>query len=172
MSAKKEIKKYVAPVTKKDIRKQRLKSSRSYQMMKKATLYMDQYYIDGLAGLIPGGVGDAAMSVFAAVHVYFCMFKLRSIPLTLAVINNVMRDVLMGMLPFFIGDVIDFLNKAHKKNMVLIDGYINDDETIKSDIQRKAWQSAIILLLLIAAIIGMMWLLVWLTKTLGTALFS
>ena len=172
MPANKEIKRYEAPVTKKDLRKQRFKSSRSYRVMKKVTLYMDQYYLDGIAGLIPGGLGDAVMSVFAAIHVYFCMFKLRSISLTLAVINNVLRDVLMGMLPFFVGDVIDFLNKAHKKNMVLIDGYINDDETIKSDIHRKAWQSAFILLLLIAAIIGMMWLLVWLTKTLGTVIFS
>lgn len=171
-SANDAIERNAVPVTQKDARKQRLKSSRSYRVMKKVTLYMDQYYLDGIAGLIPGGVGDAAMSLFAAIHVYFCVFRLRSIPLTLAVINNVMRDVLMGMLPFFIGDVIDFLNKAHKKNMLLIDGYINNDEAIMGDVKRKAWQSAAVLVVLIAAIGGMMWLLVWLTKTLGTAIFS
>lgn len=30
---------------------------------------------------------------------------IKSIPLTLAVLNNAFRDVLMGMIPFFVGDV-------------------------------------------------------------------
>lgn len=160
------------PISKKEARKQQFKSSRSYRMMKKVALYMDQYYLDGIAGLVPGGIGDAVMSLFSVVHIYFCLIRLRSIPLTLAIVNNVMRDVLMGMLPFFIGDVIDFLNKAHVKNMQLIDGYINNDEHIISGLNRKAWQTAGILVVLLLAIIGMAWLLVWLTKTLGTAIFS
>lgn len=133
---------------------------------------MDQYYLDGFAGLVPGGVGDMASSFFALVHVYFCMFRLRSVPLTLAVLNNVLRDVLMGMLPFFIGSVIDFLNKAHARNMKLIDGYINDDPEIVREVRRKAWWSALAIVLTIAAIAGMAWLLVWLAQKLGTALFS
>ena len=80
-SANDAIERNAVPVTQKDARKQRLKSSRSYRVMKKVTLYMDQYYLDGIAGLIPGGVGDAAMSLFAAIHVYFCVFRLRSISL-------------------------------------------------------------------------------------------
>jgi hypothetical protein len=153
-------------------RKERLKTSRSYQLMQKVALYMDQYYLDGFAGLVPGGVGDMATSLFAVVHVYFCMFRLRSIPLTLAVLNNVLRDVLMGMLPFFVGGVIDFLNKAHAKNMKLIDGYINDDPVIVQQVRRKAWWSAATLVLFIAAIVAMAWFLVWLAQKLGTALFS
>ncbi|MBP5387689.1 MAG: DUF4112 domain-containing protein, partial [Prevotella sp.] len=118
------------------------------------------------------GRGDMATSLFAVVHVYFCMFQLRSIPLTLAVLNNVLRDVLMGMLPFFVGSVIDFLNKAHSKNMKLIDGYINDDPAIVQQVRRKAWWSAATLVLFIAAIVAMAWFLVWLAQKLGTALFS
>ena len=95
-------------VSKKEVRKQRLLNSKSYRMMKKVALYMDQYYLDGVAGLVPGGLGDMMASAFALVHVYFSLYKLRSVPLTLAVLNNAMRDVLMGMLPFFVGDVIDF----------------------------------------------------------------
>lgn len=140
--------------------------------MKQVALYMDQYYLDGIAGLVPGGMGDMVSAFFALVHVYFCMFRLRSIPLTLAVLNNVLRDVLMGMLPFFVGGIIDFLNKAHAKNMKLIDGYINDDPVIVNKVRQKAWLSAVTLIAFIAAIAGMLWLLVWLTQKLGTAVFS
>ena len=159
-------------VSKKEVRKQRLLNSKSYRMMKKVALYMDQYYLDGVAGLVPGGLGDMMASAFALVHVYFSLYKLRSVPLTLAVLNNAMRDVPMGMLPFFVGDVIDFFNKSHAKNMKLIDGYIYNDPHVVHELHRKAWQSAAVLVLLLVAIVGMVWFLVWLTKTLGTALFS
>ena len=159
-------------VSKKEVRKQRLLNSKSYRMMKKVALYMDQYYLDGVAGLVPGGLGDMMASAFALVHVYFSLYKLRSVTLTLAVLNNAMRDVLMGMLPFFVGDVIDFFNKSHAKNMKLIDGYIYNDPHVVHELHRKAWQSAAVLVLLLVAIVGMVWFLVWLTKTLGTALFS
>ena len=159
-------------VSKKEVRKPRLLNSKSYRMMKKVALYMDQYYLDGVAGLVPGGLGDMMASAFALVHVYFSLYKLRSVPLTLAVLNNAMRDVLMGMLPFFVGDVIDFFNKSHAKNMKLIDGYIYNYPHVVHELHRKAWQSAAVLVLLLVAIVGMVWFLVWLTKTLGTALFS
>ena len=153
-------------------RKEQLKASGSYRLMRKVTLYMDQYYLDGFAGLVPGGLGDMVTSAFALVHVYFCMFRLRSLPLTLAILNNVMRDVLMGMLPFFVGGIIDFLNKAHAKNMKLIDGYINDDPVIVHEVRRKAWWSAATLVVTIAAIAVMAWILVWLAQKLGTLVFS
>ena len=38
----------------KEERRERLKASRSYQLMQKVALYMDQYYLDGFAGLVPG----------------------------------------------------------------------------------------------------------------------
>ena len=143
-------------VSKKEVRKQRLLNSKSYRMMKKVALYMDQYYLDGVAGLVPGGLGDMMASAFALVHVYFSLYKLRSVPLTLAVLNN----------------AIDFFNKSHAKNMKLIDGYIYNDPHVVHELHRKAWQSAAVLVLLLVAIVGMVWFLVWLTKTLGTALFS
>lgn len=153
-------------------RRERLKSSRTYQWMRSVARYMDQYYLDGIAGLVPGGLGDTTMGLFALVHLYFSLFKLHSIPLTLAIANNVLRDILMGMLPFFVGDIIDFLNKAHMKNMALIDGFINDDKAVVHEVNRKALWSVVILVVLIAAIVGMAYALIWLTKALGTVLFS
>lgn len=155
-----------------DQRRELLKNSRIYHWMRNVARYMDQYYLDGIAGLVPGGVGDTAAGLFALVHIYFSLFKLRSIPLTLAIANNVLRDILMGLLPFFIGDIIDFLNKAHVKNMALIDGFLNNDKAIVHEVNRKAFWSAIVLLLLLAAIVAMVYFLIWLTKALGTMLFS
>ena len=117
-------------------------------------------------------MGDSVSAGFAVVHVYFSAFRLRSIPLTLAILNNTLRDIFLGMLPFFVGDVIDFFHKANKRNMALIDGFINDDEIVIHEVNRKATQSAAILISLAIAIMLLLWGLVWLTKTLGTALFS
>ena len=153
-------------------RSEKLRSSRLYRATQAVTLWMDRYNVDGVAGLVPGGVGDIVSAGFAVVHVYFSAFRLRSIPLTLAILNNTLRDIFLGMLPFFVGDVIDFFHKANKRNMALIDGFINDDEIVIHEVNRKATQSTAILISLAVAIMLLLWGLVWLTKTLGTALFS
>jgi hypothetical protein len=153
-------------------RSEKLRSSRLYRATQAVTLWMDRYNVDGVAGLVPGGVGDIVSAGFAVVHVYFSAFRLRSIPLTLAILNNTLRDIFLGMLPFFVGDVIDFFHKANKRNMALIDGFINDDDIVIHEVNRKATQSAAILISLAIAIMLLLWGLVWLTKTLGTALFS
>lgn len=157
---------------KEEDKKQKLKDSRLYNAMQDITQWMDRYYLDGVAGLVPGGIGDMVSAVFAVVHVYFSAFRLRSIPLTLAILNNTLRDIFLGMLPFFVGDVIDFFHKANKRNMALIDGFLNNNQEIIHEVNRKATQSALVLVALVAAIIGVVYALIWLTQTLGTALFS
>ena len=157
---------------KEEAKKQELKDSRLYNAMQDITQWMDRYYLDGVAGLVPGGIGDMVSAVFAVVHVYFSAFRLRSIPLTLAILNNTLRDIFLGMLPFFVGDVIDFFHKANKRNMALIDGFLNNNQEIIHEVNRKATQSALVLVALVAAIIGVVYALIWLTQTLGTALFS
>ena len=157
---------------KEEAKKLKLKDSRLYNAMQDITQWMDRYYLDGVAGLVPGGIGDMVSAVFAVVHVYFSAFRLRSIPLTLAILNNTLRDIFLGMLPFFVGDVIDFFHKANKRNMALIDGFLNNNQEIIHEVNRKATQSALVLVALVAAIIGVVYALIWLTQTLGTALFS
>ena len=119
-------------------RSEKLRSSRLYRATQAVTLWMDRYNVDGVAGLVPGGVGDIVSAGFAVVHVYFSAFRLRSIPLTLAILNNTLRDIFLGMLPFFVGDVIDFFHKANKRNMALIDGFINDDERASFIFERSS----------------------------------
>ena len=92
---------------KRELRRKRLMDNKAYQTMNGLTRYMDRYYLDALIGIIPGW-GDAIALLCVVPFVYFSSRVIKSIPLTLAVLNNALRDVLMGMIPFFVGDVIDF----------------------------------------------------------------
>lgn len=156
----------------KEIRKEALRNSKLYHHIKKVTQLADGYYLDFVIGLIPGGFGDILGGLFSLSHVYFGLFKLRSIPLTLALLNNMLRDVFLGMLPFYVGDAIDFFYKSNKKNMALIDGFVNDDKDIIHQVNKKAIQAAIVFFLLIAGIILLLWLLVLLADKIGSILFT
>lgn len=156
----------------KEIRKEALRNSKLYHHIKKVTQLADGYYLDFVIGLIPGGFGDVLGGLFSLSHVYFGLFKLRSIPLTLALLNNMLRDVFLGMLPFYVGDAIDFFYKSNKKNMALIDGFLNDDKDIIHQVNKKAIQAAIVFFLLIAGIMLLLGLLVLLANKIGSILFT
>ena len=127
-----------------------------YQSMQSLTRYLDRFYLDAVIGLIPGW-GDAVALLCVVPFVYFSMCIIKSIPLTLAVLNNALRDVLLGMIPFFIGDVIDIFHRANMKNMAMIQGFIDGDEAIIKQVNRRALQSAIVLLVLLLLIALMIW---------------
>lgn len=156
----------------KEIRKEALRNSKLYHHIKKVTQLADGYYLDFVIGLIPGGFGDVLGGLFSLSHVYFGLFKLRSIPLTLALLNNMLRDVFLGMLPFYVGDAIDFFYKSNKKNMALIEGFVNDDKQIIQQVNKKAIQAAIVFFLLIAGIMLLLGLLVLLANKIGSILFT
>ena len=156
----------------KEIRKEALRNSKLYHHIKKVTQLADGYYLDFVIGLIPGGFGDILGGLFSLSHVYFGLFKLRSIPLTWALLNNMIRDVFLGMLPFYVGDAIDFFYKSNKKNMALIDGFLNDDKDIIHQVNKKAIQAAIVFFLLIAGIMLLLGLLVLLANKIGSILFT
>lgn len=152
---------------KRQLQRQRLMENKAYQTMESLTRYMDRYYLDALIGIIPGW-GDAIALLSVLPFVYFSLRVIRSIPLTLAVLNNSLRDVLMGMLPFFVGDVIDMFHRANIQNMTMIQGFVDGDETIIRQVNQRAWQSAIVLivLLLLIALLG------WLLISFGSYLYS
>lgn len=137
-------------------RRTRLMDNQVYQSMQSFTRYMDRFYLDAVIGLIPGW-GDAVALLCVVPFVYFSIFIIKSIPLTLAVLNNALRDVLLGMIPFFIGDVIDIFHRANMKNMAMIQGFIDGDEAIIKQVNRRALQSAIVLLVLLLLIALMIW---------------
>lgn len=155
-----------------EMRKERLKSSSLYLLMKKISVVLDKYYLDGVIGFLPYGIGDVVAAMFSCVHIYFSSVKLRSLALTLAIINNALRDIFLGLLPFFIGDVIDFLHQSNKRNMILIDGFINNDAFIISKVKREAWKAALTILALIVAIAALLMVVFKLTAWLLSFLLS
>lgn len=94
--------------------------------------------------LLPG-VGDTLTSVFVLPFIYVAACKVRSIPLTLAVIYNVLFDVAIGMIPFFIGDVVDACNRSYVKNRRLIIGFVEDDKEVIRDVNKKAFRTGILI---------------------------
>lgn len=152
---------------KRQLQRQRLMDNKAYQTMGSLTRYMDRYYLDALIGVIPGW-GDAIALVSVVPFVYFSLRVIKSIPLTLAVINNALRDVLLGMIPFFVGDIIDIFHRANKINMAMIQGFVDGDETVIKQVNQRAWQSAIVLIILLLLIALMVWGLV----SFGSYLYS
>lgn len=127
------------------MRKMKIKSSSSYGMVEGIAKYMDRYFLDPILGLFVPGFGDIMTSVLTVPFIYVSLFKIRSIPLTLAVIFNMLKDMLLGMLPFFIGDVIDVFNRSYVQNLELITGFVEDDKEIIDQVNRKAvWMGILI----------------------------
>ena len=152
---------------KRELQRKRLMDNKVYQTMCGLTRYMDRYYLDALIGIIPGW-GDAIVLLCVVPFVYFSSRVIKSIPLTLAVLNNALRDVLLGMIPFFVGDVIDIFHRANTKNMAMIQGFVDGDETIIKQVNQRAWQSAIVLIVLLLLIALMIWALI----SFGSYLYS
>ena len=138
-----------------------------YQTIGSLTRYMDRYYLDALIGFVPGW-GDAIAVLSVVPFIYFSLRVIRSIPLTLAVLNNALRDVLMGLIPFFVGDIIDFFHRANIQNMEMIQGFVDGDETIIRQVNQRAWQSAVVLVVLLL-LIGLM---IWALVSFGSYLYS
>lgn len=141
--------------------KEKLFSHPVYRMMTRMARAMDNYYVDPLLGfVVPSGIGDTLTALISLPYVWFSLFVVKSVPLTIAVINNILRDTLIGMIPFFVGDVWDIFYRSYGKNLKLITGYINGDEKIVSEVRRKVIYSVIIMIALLALII-LMFKLVW-----------
>ena len=132
----------------KEAKRDALMATTSYRTMDKTAKYMDKYFLDPIIGLIPGGVGDVLSSFLAIPFIYFALVQVKSIPLTLAVICNVLKDALLGSIPFFIGDIIDVFNRSYVANLRLITGYVNDDKSVIHEVNRKATWSAIFIVIL------------------------
>ena len=152
---------------KRELRRKRLMDDKAYQTMKGLTRYMDRYYLDALIGVIPGW-GDVIALLCVVPFVYFSLRVIRSIPLTLAVLNNALRDVLMGMIPFFVGDIIDIFHRANIQNMEMIQGFVDGDEAVIKQVNQRARQSVIVLFVLLFLIAFLIWLLI----SFGSYLYS
>lgn len=146
----------------KERRKQEIEESVSYKMTKGIATAMDKWYLDPILGFVPG-IGDILPSIVVLPSIYVSLFKVKSIPLTLAILFNILKDILLGMIPFYIGNVIDIFNKAYMQNMRLIVGYVEDDKTVIDEVNRKAVWSSVFIVIFVTLI----WLMVRLVASIA-----
>ena len=81
---------------------------------------------------------------------------------------SLFMNVLLGMIPFFVGDIIDIFHRANTQNMQMIQGFVDGNEAVIKQVNQRAWQSAIVLILLLLLISLTIWLLI----SFGSYLYS
>lgn len=106
-----------------------IRNSASYKLVHAIALWMDRRLLDPSIGLVLPGFGDALTSFFAMPYLYLSIVKLKSIPLTLAIVCNILLDVLIGIIPY-IGVVGDVFKRAFTKNAAMIKGYVEGNRAI------------------------------------------
>lgn len=130
------------------------RNSVSYKLVHAIALWMDRRLLDPLIGLVLPGFGDALTSVLAVPYLYLSIVKLKSIPLTLAIVCNILLDVLIGIIPY-IGVVGDVFKRAFTRNAAMIKGYVEGDRAIMQEIDRKAVGMAFLIVILCGLIYAM-----------------
>lgn len=148
-------------------RQRRLEDSASYMLVKGAAKYWDNWFIDPIVGLFIPGFGDCITFVVGLPAIWISVIEIRSIPLALAIIYNLLVDSLLGMLPFFVGDIIDAFNKANKKNFELITGFVEDNPGIVKEVNSKAIKTCILIAILCYLIYLMVSFVFWLGEQIG-----
>ena len=83
----------------KEERQLELLSDRDYRIILWADRYMDRYGIDALIGLIPYA-GDVVGFLFVIPGLRLSTRKIKSLPLTLAILYNFLIDACVGLVPF------------------------------------------------------------------------
>lgn len=131
-----------------------IRNSVSYKLVHAIALWMDRRLLDPLIGLVLPGFGDALTSVLAVPYLYLSIVKLKSIPLTLAIVSNILLDVLIGIIPY-IGVVGDVFKRAFTRNAAMIKGYVEGDRAIMQEIDRKAVGMAFLIVILCGLIYAM-----------------
>lgn len=144
-----------------------IRNSVSYKLVHAIALWMDRRLLDPLIGLVLPGFGDALTSVFAVPYLYLSIVKLKSIPLTLAIVCNILLDVLIGIIPY-IGVVGDVFKRAFTRNAALIKGYVEGDRAIMQEIDRKAVGMAFLIVILCGLIYAMVLAIVKIVEWIGS----
>ena len=111
--------------------------SRFYRTLQRIARWMDTSYLDPILGfLLPAGIGDFVSALMAIPFIVFSLFVAKSIPLTLAIINHTLWDIFIGLIPFFVGDVLDVFSRPYRRNLQLIEGYLAGDKSTIRHIQK------------------------------------
>ncbi|MDI9604172.1 MAG: DUF4112 domain-containing protein [Bacteroidota bacterium] len=136
----------------KQAKRDELMNSGTFVLVRGLSKAMDTYMLDPIIGFLLPGIGDIIVAVTAFPVLYLSIFKIRSLPLTLAIIHNHLIDMFIGLIPFQIGNILDVFVRAHKKNLKLVVGYVDDDKEIINKVNKKAVWTAILIVVFISLI--------------------
>ena len=106
---------------------------------------MDDYFLDPILGFCLPIVGDFLTTLCVIPFLWASLARIKSLPLTLACIYNTMIDLVLGLIPFYVGDILDAFNKSYKKNYRLIVGFVEDDRNVIREVNEKAVRTAIMI---------------------------
>ena len=128
-----------------------------YRLIRTIKNVMDRYYLDPLIGLFFPTAGDIFSSVMMLPFLTMSLFKIKSLPLTLAILYNMLMDMMLGIIPLWIGDLLDIFNRSYSKNYRLIVGFVEGDQEVIQEVNRKALLTAM-------GILVLCFIIYWLTK--------
>ena len=143
----------------------RMQNDRFYRFLQAMSRWLDRYYLDAIAGLVPWGIGDIVMALVSLVFVVYALVVVRSPALAVALTVNTVRDVMLGLIPFHVGDVIDFFHRSIVKNMQLIEGFVEGDTHVVNTVNSRMAIGVAFIVMMIAAIIGLFWIIARLAAT-------
>ena len=135
----------------KEEKRQEMERLWEYKTLMWSDKYLDRFGIDALISMIPYA-GGLISSLFMIPPLHIAAGKVKSLPLTLAVLYNYLMDALVGFVPFA-GPVLDFFFRANSRSAKLVLGFIEDDWEIIKEVRRKSVFFAIAIMLLIALIV-------------------
>ena len=136
--------------------------SRFYRTLQRIARWMDTYYLDPILGfLLPAGIGDFVSALMAIPFIVFSLFVAKSIPLTLAIINHTLWDIFIGLIPFFVGDVLDVFSRPYRRNLQLIEGYLIGDKSTIRHLQKHVAITLFAILLCCTLIYFMLKAVLW-----------
>ena len=108
--------------------------------------------LDGIIGLIPG-VGDVSGGLISG----YIIIKALTLGVPLLVIArmvlNMIIEGVIGVIPF-VGDIFDFIFKSNRRNVCLMQSYLNDPEETAS---RSGFSIIIFLMVLFVVMIATIW---------------
>lgn len=140
---------------KKELQKKQIEKSRHYQIIKFSKKWLEDYHLDGIIGLVPI-VGDIASQFFSYSFLYVAIVRLKSYRLTMAILCNVLLDILIGLIPY-LGIVLDFVHRSYKYNFNLIIGFVNDDPEIVRQVNKRAAWTTVVVVVLCGLIVALIW---------------
>ena len=127
-------------------------NSISYKVVRVLADLMDKYAFDPIIGLLLPGTGDLLSAVTALPCLYVSITKIKSWSLTLAIINNMLIDIFLGIIPW-IGEILDIFYQSNLRSYGLVRGFVEGDERVVQTVNRKArWtivSIAIVLVLIV-----------------------